>query len=71
MWEDGQKDIKKEVAEFMGRKRCRVGEMGHSISIQHAYVLFLEIIFVDEFRLLPCVYLCIVPTFKYQLFASY
>ena len=28
-------------------------------------------IFVDECRLLPCVYLCIILTFKYQLFASY
>ena len=28
-------------------------------------------IFVDECRLLPCVYLCIILTFKYQLFVSY
>ena len=27
MWDDGQDDIRKEVAEFMGRKRSRVGEL--------------------------------------------
>ena len=43
-----------------------------SFYIDSTHISFiLGSIFVDECRLLPCVYLCIILTFKYQLFVSY
>ena len=47
------------------------GDVG-SFYIDSTHISFIfGSILVDECRLLPCVYLCIILTFKYQLFVSY
>ena len=51
---------------------CRQLSNKGSFYIDSTHISFIfGSIFVDECRLLPCVYLCIILTFKYQLLVSY
>ena len=55
-----------------GRYRLMVRNARGSFYIDSTHISFIfGSICVDECRLLPCVYLCIILTFKYQLFVSY